>query len=218
MIGRIVAFAALAVTLAIAPAARAEPVHAQVSPVASEQSRNVSVGFGIGIEPLGLLGVSPNSLDLSGNGNSIALPGASFYVPIQLSPQLRIEPSIGFNHQSLNGGSVNAWSLGVGGLFYFAPPTPTGFYVGGRLGLAHFSTSAGSGFAEVGTSATDFSIAPVLGAEYAFASKFTIGAEAQLPLTFVGNPSVTSGGTSTTTNYNRTAFSTNAVLFFRYFL
>ena len=118
----------------------------------------------------------------------------------------------------MNGGSENAWALGVGGLFYIAPPTPTGFYVGGRLGLAHFSTTAGSGAAEVSDTATDFSIAPVLGAEYAFGSKFTIGAEAQLPITFVGNPSHTAGGTSTTTNVDRTGVSTNAVLFFRYFL
>jgi len=209
MIRRIVALAAL--TLAVAPAARAEPVPAQVSPVTAGQSRNVSVGFGVGIEPLGLLGVSPN-------GFNIAQPGASFYVPIQLSPQLRIEPSIGFRHLGVNGGSDNAWALGVGGLFYFAQPTPTGFYVGGRLGLAHFSTTTGSGVTEVSDTATDFSIAPVLGAEFAFASKFTIGAEAQLPLTFVGNPSHTAGGTTTTTNVDRAAVSTNAVIFFRYFL
>jgi len=214
MIRRIVAFAALAVTLAVPPAARAEPVRAQVSPVSAEQSRNVSVGFGVGIEPLGLLGVSPNGF----GGNAIATPGASFYVPIQLNPQLRIEPSIGFRHLGVNGGSDNAWALGVGGLFYFAQPTPTGFYVGGRLGLAHFSTTTGSGVTEVSDTATDFSIAPVLGAEFAFASKFTIGAEAQLPLTFVGNPSHTAGGTTTTTNVDRAAVSTNAVIFFRYFL
>ena len=215
MIRRIAALAAL--TLSAASVARAEPVRAQVTPVSTAPSRNVSVGFGIGIEPLGLLGVSPNSLSLNGGGG-IALPGASFYVPIQVGPQLRIEPSIGFRHLGVNGGSENAWALGVGGLFFFAPPSPAGFYVGGRLGLAHFSTSTGSGLAEVSDTATDFSIAPVFGGEYAFASKFSIGAEMQLPLTFVGNPSHTAGGTSTTTNIDRTGFSTNAVLFFRYFL
>jgi hypothetical protein len=213
MIRRIAALAAL--TLSAASVARAEPVRAQVSPAVPAQSKNVSVGFGVGIEPLGLLGVSPNGSPFS--ANSIATPGASFYVPIQIGPQLRIEPSIGFRHLGLNGGSENAWSLGVGGLFYFAPPAPTGFYVGGRLGLAHFSTSAGTGAAEVSTSATDFTIAPVLGAEYAFASRFSIGAEAQLPITFVGNPSQTTGGTTVTNNVDRSGVSTNAVIFFRYF-
>ena len=213
MILRIAALAAL--TLSAAPVARAEPVRAQVSPAAQAQSKDVSVGFGVGIEPLGLLGVSPNGSPLS--GTSIAAPGASFYVPIQIGPQLRIEPSIGFRHLGLNGGSENAWSLAVGGLFYFAPPSPTGFYVGGRLGLAHFSTSVGTGAAEVSTSATDFTIAPVLGAEYAFASRFSIGAEAQLPITFVGNPSQTTGGTTVINNVDRSGVSTNAVLFFRYF-
>ena len=213
MIRRIAALAAL--TLSAAPVARAEPVRAQVSPAAPAQSKNVSVGFGVGIEPLGLLGVSPNGSPLS--GTSIATPGASFYVPIQIGPQLRIEPSIGFRHLGVNGGSENAWALGVGGLFFFAPPTPTGFYAGGRLGLQHFSTSTGSGINEVSDSATDFSIAPVLGGEYAFPSRFTIGAELQLPLTFVGNPSHTAGGTTTTNNFDRTGFSTNAVIFFRYF-
>lgn len=212
MIHRIVALAAL--TLSAAPVARAETVRAQVTPVSTAQSKNVSVGLGVGIEPLGLLGISPNAGAL---GTGIATPGASFYVPIQIGPQLRIEPSIGFRHLGVNGGSENAWALGVGGLFFFAPPTPIGFYAGGRLGLQHFSTSTGSGINEVSDSATDFSIAPVLGGEYAFASRFTIGAELQLPLTFVGNPSHTAGGTTTTNNFDRTGFSTNAVLFFRYF-
>src|SRR6266702_251119 len=209
MIRRIVALAALA--LSAASVARAEPVQGQVMHASTAQTRDVQIGLGVGIEPLGLLGVSPNGLN-------IAAPGASFYVPIQLNHQLRIEPSIGFRHLGVNGGSDNAWALGVGGLFYFAQPTPAGFYVGGRLGLAHFSTSTGSGIAEVSDSATDFSLAPVLGAEYAFASKFTIGAEFQLPITFIGNASHTAGGTTTTNNVDRTGISTNAVLFFRYFL
>src|SRR6266568_2338674 len=203
MIRRIVALAALA--LSAASVARAEPVQGQVMHASTAQTRDVQIGLGVGIEPLGLLGVSPNGLN-------IAAPGASFYVPIQLNHQLRIEPSIGFRHLGVNGGSDNAWALGVGGLFYFAQPTPAGFYVGGRLGLAHFSTSTGSGIAEVSDSATDFSLAPVLGAEYAFASKFTIGAEFQLPITFIGNASRTAGGTTTTNNVDRTGISTNAVL------
>ena len=209
MIRRIVALAALA--LSAASVARAEPVQSQVMPASTAQTRDVQIGLGVGIEPLGLLGVSPN-------GFNIATPGASLYVPIQLNHQLRIEPSIGFRHVGVNGGSDNAWALGVGGLYYFAPPTPAAFYVGGRLGLAHFSTSTGSGITEVSDSATDFFLAPVLGAEYAFASKFTIGAEFQLPITFIGNASHTAGGTTTSNNVDRTGVSTNAVLFFRYFL
>ena len=204
MIRRIVAVAALALALALAPVARAEPAR---QPTTS--SNAVSVGFGVGIDPLGLLGVSPNA--------SLATPGANFYVPIQIGPQLRVEPSIGFRHLSVTNGSENAWALGVGGLFYFAPPTPTGFYVGGRLGLEHFSTSTGNGAAEDSTSATDFSIAPVLGGEYAFASRFTFGAELQLPITFYGNQSHDVGGVTTTVNQDRTGIATNAVIFLRYF-
>src|SRR5574337_660748 len=153
MIRRIVALAALA--LAAAPVARAAEAASQ--PSTAPSSNAVSVGFGVGIETLGLLGVSPNA--------NLAVPGANFYVPIQIGPQLRIEPSIGFRHFGVNNGSDNAWALGVGGLFFFAPTNPTGFYLGGRLGLAHFSTSTGSGAAEDTTSATDFTIAPVFGAE-----------------------------------------------------
>ena len=43
------------------------------------------------------------------------------------------------------------------------------------------------------------------------------GGELQLPITFVGNPSHTAGGTTTTNNLDRTGISTNAVIFFRYF-
>lgn len=209
MIRRIVALAALA--LAAAPVARAEAARAQGAQDGT--APNVSIGFGVGLEPLSLVSTSPTT-----NG----LAPVAFYIPIQIGPQLRIEPSIGIWHLSANENVVSpssetVWNLGVGGLFYLSPPTPTGFYVGGRLGLTHSSITTDAGVNKVDSSSTDFSIAPVLGGEYAFASRFTFGAELQLPITWYGNVSETQGGTTVTRNADRTGVATNAVVFLRYF-
>lgn len=205
MIRSTVALAALA--LAAAPVARAADSHAQPSTTAPTAANNVSVGFGVGIEPLGLIGLSPNANPFLQNG--IATPGADFFVPIQIGQQLRIEPSIGFRHQGFNGGSTNAWGVGVGGLFFLQPTAPTGFYAGGRIKVAHFSESQDTAGGTLTNSATDFTLAPVFGAEYAFAPRFTFGAELQLPITWYGNPSGS--------NRDETGISTNVMVFLRYF-
>lgn len=200
----------LALALAAAPAAlAAEPAHAT-------GPNNVSVGIGVGVQPFDLANSATGSAIVNGPAP------VSLYVPIQIGSQLRIEPSFGIWHVGgsstvLNPSSDTVWSLGVGGMFYFVPPAPVGFYAGGRLGLQHFSESRTAGGTKNDLSATDFLIAPVLGAEYAVAPKFTVGAEFQLPITFYGNPSVDNGTTSTTVNADRTGVSTNAVVFLRYF-
>lgn len=209
MIRRLALVTALA--LAAAPAVRAaEPAHAT-------GPNNVSVGIGVGVQPFDLANTATGSAIVNGPA-PVAL-----YVPIQIGSQLRIEPSFGLWHVGgsssvLNPSSDTVWSVGVGGMFFFSQPLPVGFYAGGRLGLQHFSESRTTGGGTKNDlSATDFVIAPVLGAEYAVAPKFTVGAEFQLPITFYGNPSVDNGTTSTTVNADRTGVSTNAVIFLRYF-
>jgi hypothetical protein len=114
------------------------------------------------------------------------------------------------------GGS--ATTLGVGGLLYLSQPAPTGFYVGLRLALNWQSADvADAGGTTTTFKETDFSLAPVFGGEYAFASRFTVGVEVQLPLTWYGNPSAETGGSTVTNNNDRSGFRSNAVVFLRYF-
>jgi hypothetical protein len=112
----------------------------------------------------------------------------------------------------------SATTIGVGGLVYVAQPAPTGFYAGLRLALTWQSSDvAAAGGTTTTFKETDFSIAPVFGGEYAFSSRFTVGAEAQLPLTWYGNPSSENTGTKVTSENDRSGFRTAAVIFLRYF-
>jgi hypothetical protein len=215
----------LATLAAAAAVAAAAPAAAQGRPPASQPG--VSVGLGVGIEPLASLGIT-SSGNLNGTVNGSGFAPVGLYVPIQVGPQIRIEPVIGFWHVSgnRNAGGVapgdqiggSATTLGVGGLLYLAPPAPTGFYVGLRLALNWQSADVAAGGGTTTTfKETDFSLAPVFGGEYAFASRFTVGAELQLPLTWYGNPSSENAGTTVTNNNDRSGFRTNAVVFLRYF-
>ncbi len=204
---RRIAIVAAAAALSLAPAARA----ATASP---------KVGIGVGVEPFNFaLGVGQSSTFLAGNA-----PPVSFYVPINIVPQFRIEPSFGYwaasadKNRLPNGATYrfSATSLGIGGFFVFAPPAPVGFYAGARLTLLWNSSSdvdQGPPQTTTDTKETDFFFAPTLGAEYAFSPHFTVGAEVQLPIAFYGNPSVA----GTTVVLDRNGISTNTVIFLRYF-
>ncbi len=210
---RRIAILAAVAALSFAPSARA-----------AETAR---VGIGVGVEPFNFFG-HINAPFIAGGplGNT---PPVSFYVPINVLPNLRIEPQIGYWHIGANPNNVpngtdyslSAFSIGAGAFFYVAPATPVGFYVGGRLAVVYnkVSTLVTQGPPQViaETSETDFSIAPTVGGEYAVLPRFTVGAELQLPITFYGNPSTTAAGTTVTTNLDRGGVSTNAVIFLRYF-
>jgi hypothetical protein len=215
----------LATVAAAAALAAAAPAAAQSRP--PPQQQGVSLGIGVGIEPLASLGIT-SAGNLNGTVNGGGFAPVAIYVPIQVGPQIRIEPAIGFWHVSgnRNAGGVapgdqiggSATTVGVGGLFYFSPPAPTGFYGGLRLALNWQSADVAAGGGTTTTfKETDFSIAPVFGGEYAFAPRFTVGAEVQLPLTWYGNPSTESGGTTVTNSNDRSGFRSNAVIFLRYF-
>ncbi|HET9595618.1 MAG TPA: outer membrane beta-barrel protein [Anaeromyxobacteraceae bacterium] len=210
-------------SLAVAALTAAAPAAAQERSPGSQPG--VSVGLGVGIEPLATLGIT-SAGNLNGTVNGSGFAPVGLYVPIQVNPQIRIEPVIGFWHVS---GSRNAASdgqqiggsattLGVGGLLYLAPPAPTGFYAGLRLALNLQSADvAAAGGTTTTSKETDFSLAPVFGGEYAFAPRFTLGAEFQLPFTWYGNPTSETAGASVTSNNDRSGFRTNAVVFLRYF-
>jgi hypothetical protein len=202
MIRKVIMLAAAAAALAVAPAALAQ------------QKDAVKVGLGLGMNVNQI--VQPSSLNWTG------IPPVAVYVPIQISPQFRVEPWLGFwtYSQSDYPGRVGdmssyAWDIGVGALWYFQPASPLGLYLGGRLGLTFSGGEIDPG---VTASETDFRIQAVAGAEYFIVPRFSFGAELQLGPTFYGDPSVEAAGVTTTPSRGLVSWQTNGVLFFRYFL
>lgn len=190
---------------------------------ASARADGTGFGVGFGVEPLAF----PSAGGLLVAGRNTA--PAHFYLPVQLSPRLRIEPSGGFFHVSRSkpggsgGGSAYSFSAsvgGVGGLFYLATPMPAGLYVGGRLTFAIYSgyfldQSMPEQSRKPVREAALF-VAPVVGGEYALSRRFAAGVEMQLPIAVLGDRSVRTQAAANTPNIGNTV-STNTVLFFRYF-
>lgn len=199
MIRKITMLAAAAAALAVAPAALAQ------------QKDAVKVGLGLGMNLSQI--VQPGTLNFA-NVAPVAI-----YVPVQVNPSLRIEPWLGFWTWSQNGpDSTYAWDLGVGGLYYFQHASPLGLYLGGRLGLTFSGgeTTTGGGVTTT-SSETDFRIMGVCGAEYFISPRFSIGAEAQLGVTFYGDVSDTTAGVTVTVARDLVSWQTNGVLMLRYF-
>ncbi len=194
----------------------AVPARAATATPSSEPSPSL-VGVGVGLEPLQLGNVT------LGLQNAALVTPVALYLPLQVLPALRIEPSLGLFHTSRtrsNGAtsSSSATSLGVGALWFFRPIAPTGLYAGGRLGLLFSGrTDVSDAGSVTELSENDLTLAPVLGGEHAFSQRFTLGAELQLPITAYGDQTTKTSAGSAAPNRGLSSFSTNAVLFLRYF-
>ena len=197
------------VLLLSAPAARAQ---------AQGGRGQVHVGFGVGLEP-----VRPASAT-----DHISPPAVGLYLPIQLTPAIRIEPSLALATFSQSTAAAQAsgplsWSsleLGVAGHFYLVPPSPVGIYLGGRLALGFESqkdVGAGANPPVTRTTATNLTLAGVLGGEYFVHHAFSVGAEAQLGLTFLGDRRVEAPNGTTTGLSRDGALATHGVVYLRYF-
>ncbi|MBI5069259.1 MAG: outer membrane beta-barrel protein [Deltaproteobacteria bacterium] len=175
------------------------------------------VGFGVGIEPTHLGSLT----------SSISPPAVGLYLPIQLTGTLRIEPSLGLSTFSQGTAAAQAsgplsWStltLGVAGHFFIVPPSPVGLYVGARMALEferQKDVGGGANPPVVRTSATNLLLAGVLGGEYFVHHSFSVGAEAQLGLTFLGDRDIQQNGVTTSLSRDA-ALATNGVVYLRYF-
>ncbi len=198
MIRKLIAAAAAVAALAAAPVASATEKDA------------VKVGLGLGFAPFNL-----NSVQ-----GVLNAPPVSIYVPIDIGPQLRIEPSLGFwtfsgDQNVISPSSGYVWDLAVGGFYLFPPSGGFGVYAGGRLGFSFQGLTEAGGNTK--TTETDFFIKGALGAEYHVVPKFSLGAEAQLGVTFFGDQHQTTAGVTTTPNRGLSGFSTNGLLFVRYY-
>lgn len=184
-----------------------------VAPAASAaEAQTTRIGIGVAVDPFRTGGVP-----------------VSIHVPIDFG-RLRVEPFLGFSTFSQDAlyadlaGDVSSqwsWEVGAGVMYFLTPPQPFGLYAGGRLAL-QFSgheypvTNPGPG-GLVKFSETDFRIAGVLGGEYFFAPRFSVGIEAQLGVTFLGDPSVTFQPPAVLPSRGAVAWNTNGVVFLRYF-
>jgi hypothetical protein len=175
------------------------------------------IGLGLGIDALSLGSFIQDTV--------AGIPAApvSIYVPLQVLPWLRLDPSFGAGtyQQSASSGSPYSgytWTVAIGALFYIVPPQPFGVYLGPRVGVSFSGekSRAPSGAVEE-LREVDWSLLGAFGAEYFFFRQFALGAELRLGAYFFGNPTTTVGGTTTTQERNRTGFATSGVFFLRYF-
>ncbi len=207
MIRKITMLAAAAAALAVAPAALAQ------------QKDAVKVGLGVSLETFNLA-----QFGAAVQGSVPLDTPLSVYVPIQISPHLRVEPSLGFATFSMDAVYANtanipesghAWNLGVGVLYYPAPAQPAGFYVGGRAGVVFAGYSISNApLPSTDVSWTNVYLKAVLGGEYFLAPKFSVGLEAQLGVTFFGDEDVTG---QVTLSRDLVGWNTSGLIFARYF-
>jgi len=202
---RILRIAAAAAALALAV-----PASAQQSTSATQGK----VGIGVGM---------PTNL-LSGFLNTIggAVPeGPQIYVPINVSPNLRIEPQFGYlaNTDDELDETDSAFTLGAGVLYVMPVAQQTNLYVGGRLTLTWTKDEDHAGAALEKTTQRNTAIAPVLGGEYVPSPRFSVGAEAQLVFVSLGDRKIETAGFPTVTFQGGSTRSTQALVFVRvYFM
>ncbi len=135
-------------------------------PAAAQQQQRPMLGFGVSFVPF----ASPSAI----------LPTAELYLPINVAPVLRIEPSLGIFSRDVSGGTkTRDVTLGVGVFYVKSIAAPVDMYVGGRLKLnfAHVETAAGATESD-----TDVFVAAALGGEYYVVPKFSVGFEGNLGL------------------------------------
>ncbi len=160
---------------------------AQPATVSAEE--RPKVGIGVGVFPTDP--VLPRTFEV--------------YVPLNVAPQLRLEPSLGIYTSSNDAEDTSDVTIGVGVFYVQRLVSTADMYLGGRVKL-NFASVSPTGLPS--TSGTDLTIAAALGGECFLAPKFSVGLEGQLGFYSLGK--VTAPGGDTTTG-----FFTNGLTFLR---
>ncbi len=200
---RIIRIVALASALAAAAPA-----------IAQQQGSQARIGLGIGLPTSEL---APLILLDFGGGAGIT---PQLYVPINLTPNIRIEPQIGILtlNDDATDSSASYWSIGTGAFWVMPLGGNVGMYVGPRLVLSFLNVEDVGGTGVVTkTEGTDVFVAAALGGEYSVTPRFSVGAEGQLGYTSIGDRDTTVGGVTVTTQ-GGSSWATQGVLFVRVYL
>jgi len=198
-------------TLRVAAAAAAL---AFAAPSFAQQSAHPRVG----------LGVSMNSsliAPLLTLGNAIFAPPTQLYVPFYVAPNVRIEPQFGWLsvHDDTDDVTSRSFSLGVGAVLLKPVAQSTNLYVGGRLVSTWLRDENRVNPTTVAkTTQRNTTLAAVFGGEYLPSPWFSVGLEAQLEFTALGDPETETAGI-TVTGQGGSSKATQGLFFLRvYFL
>ncbi len=186
-------------------------------PAAAQQAQETQgrVGLGVGlptseIAPLLATGI--------GVGGGIVAP--QLYVPINVTPNIRIEPQVGLLtvHDDASGDELSYKSIGTGVFWLMPLGGNADMYVGPRLVLSFFrEKNVGGGGVVTETTGTDVFVAAALGGEIAVHPRFSVGAEGQLGYTSIGDRDVTAAGV-TVTVAGGSGWITQGIIFARFYI
>ena len=144
------------------------------------QEKRSRIGFGVSLGKE-IINIPNEALTL--------LDFPSFYLPIRISPNFRLEPEIGYYRYSRSDedwkGSYSILSIGCG-IFRMTRKGNVDIYYGARLGLISSSNSYESSWSDGKESKTDFYVGPAFGGEYFFTQHLTLGGEIQFNYIFMG--------------------------------
>lgn len=150
------------------------------------QEADGSFGIGIGIQPFSLID----------DGSVLAVTAPSIYVPVMVTENVMLEPSLGLMRVSSEetdgtntfSTSRSIWRLGLGVLLTMPFGDEGRGYFGPRVGLYRLSESQESGSFDQSEKRLNLSLAGVTGAEFFLADRFSLGGEAGLEYVHMGQP------------------------------
>lgn len=187
---------------------------ASALPVAAQQSTKPFIGLGVGL-PTSELGTVAGVFGIDGG---VVAP--QLYVPINVLPNLRIEPQIGFLTWSddATGDERSFWSIGTGAFWLMPLAESVNMYVGPRLVLAFFKEEEPTGIGVQKRSATDVLLAAALGGEAFLHPRLSLGAEGQIGYTWLGDVEETSETGQKSETPGGSSLATQGILFVRVYL
>lgn len=161
-----------------------------VSTVAAAQRNTLYVGIGVALNPVAIVV----------NNTDMFLPVGlmNIYVPLQISPHLRVEPECGIlsirdNTTGNNAIQQQTWQyvrFGTGVFYTWQPIASTQLYTGVRGGLLRHTTARETTndiIPKRESAQWSYYTGLCLGGEYYFSPHFSLGAEAQLYYVYIGN-------------------------------
>ncbi|MCK4447446.1 MAG: outer membrane beta-barrel protein [Candidatus Marinimicrobia bacterium] len=143
----------------------------------STQQKQVQFGLGIGISDI-QKDIAPVFSNIR-----IAPTVPNVFLPINISPKLRVEPEIGYiqtsNERTNYESSSKIFSIGLG-IFPMTLKCAINIYYGARIGFIHATSQETLNGESYEGSGNGFYVAPTIGGEYYLSNSLTFGGESQL--------------------------------------